>query len=88
MGAALDASVIEIWTDVDGVLSANPKAVPRAFVLPQITYEEAMELSYFGAQGAAFRFHRARRDQAHSDSDQEYVQSRSTGHSDFARQRR
>jgi aspartokinase/homoserine dehydrogenase 1 len=50
IGAALGASVIEIWTDVDGVLSADPKAVPAAFVLPQISYEEAMELSYFGAK--------------------------------------
>jgi aspartokinase/homoserine dehydrogenase 1 len=50
VGAALGASVIEIWTDVDGVLSADPKAVASAFVLPQITYEEAMELSYFGAK--------------------------------------
>jgi aspartokinase/homoserine dehydrogenase 1 len=50
VGAAVDASVIEIWTDVDGVLSADPKAVPAAFVLPQISYEEAMELSYFGAK--------------------------------------
>jgi aspartokinase/homoserine dehydrogenase 1 len=50
VGAALGASVIEIWTDVDGVLSADPRAVPSAFVLPQITYEEAMELSYFGAK--------------------------------------
>ena len=50
LGAALGASVIEIWTDVDGVLSADPKAVAPAFVLPQITYEEAMELSYFGAK--------------------------------------
>jgi aspartokinase/homoserine dehydrogenase 1 len=50
LGAALGASVIEIWTDVDGVLSADPKAVTHAFVLPQITYEEAMELSYFGAK--------------------------------------
>lgn len=49
VGAALDASVIKIWTDVDGVLSADPKNVALAFVLPQITYEEAMELSYFGA---------------------------------------
>ena len=49
LGAALDASVIEIWTDVDGVLSADPKAVASAFVLPQVTYEEALELSYFGA---------------------------------------
>jgi aspartokinase/homoserine dehydrogenase 1 len=50
VGAAVGASVIEIWTDVDGVLSADPNAVPSAFVLPQITYEEAMELSYFGAK--------------------------------------
>jgi aspartokinase/homoserine dehydrogenase 1 len=49
VGAALGASVIKIWTDVDGVLSADPKEVALAFVLPQITYEEAMELSYFGA---------------------------------------
>jgi bifunctional aspartokinase / homoserine dehydrogenase 1 len=49
LGAALGASAMEIWTDVDGVLSADPKAVAPAFVLPQITYEEAMELSYFGA---------------------------------------
>jgi bifunctional aspartokinase / homoserine dehydrogenase 1 len=50
LGAALGASVIEIWTDVDGVLSADPRTVAPAFVLPQITYEEAMELSYFGAK--------------------------------------
>jgi aspartokinase/homoserine dehydrogenase 1 len=50
VGAALDASVIEIWTDVDGVLSADPRAVASAFVLPQVSYEEAMELSYFGAK--------------------------------------
>ncbi len=50
IGGALAASAIEIWTDVDGVLSADPKAVPSAFALPQITYEEAIELSYFGAK--------------------------------------
>src|SRR2546430_13319684 len=50
LGAALGASVIEIWTDVDGVLSADPNAVSSAFVLPRVTYEEAMELSYFGAR--------------------------------------
>jgi aspartokinase/homoserine dehydrogenase 1 len=50
IGGAIDASVIEIWTDVDGVLSADPRVVPGAFVLPQMTYEEAMELSYFGAK--------------------------------------
>ena len=50
VGAAMDASGIEIWTDVDGVMSADPRLVPAAFVLPQMTYEEAMELSYFGAK--------------------------------------
>ena len=50
VGAALNASVIEIWTDVDGILSADPRSVPSAFVLPQMSYEEAMELSYFGAK--------------------------------------
>jgi len=49
IGAAVGASIIEIWTDVDGVLSADPRVVPAAFVIPQMTYEEAMELSYFGA---------------------------------------
>lgn len=50
LGAALGASMVEIWTDVDGVLSADPRSVSTAFVLPQLTYEEAMELSYFGAE--------------------------------------
>ena len=49
-GAALNAAVIEIWTDVDGILSADPRIVPAAFVVPQMSYEEAMELSYFGAK--------------------------------------
>jgi bifunctional aspartokinase / homoserine dehydrogenase 1 len=50
VGAAVGASVIEIWTDVDGALSADPRLVRGAFVLPRMTYEEAMELSYFGAK--------------------------------------
>jgi aspartokinase/homoserine dehydrogenase 1 len=50
VGAALGASAIEIWTDVDGVLSADPRMVSSAFALPHISYEEAMELSYFGAK--------------------------------------
>jgi aspartokinase/homoserine dehydrogenase 1 len=50
VGAALGASIIEIWTDVDGILSADPSAVPGAFVIERMSYEEAMELSYFGAK--------------------------------------
>lgn len=49
VGAALGASTIEIWTDVDGILSADPRVVPGAFVVPRVSYEEAMEMSYFGA---------------------------------------
>jgi aspartokinase/homoserine dehydrogenase 1 len=49
-GALLDASEIVIWTDVDGVLSADPKLVPNAQVIDQLSYNEAMELAYFGAK--------------------------------------
>lgn len=50
LGAALDATEIEIWTDVNGVLTADPRKVKNAFSLERITYEEAMELSHFGAK--------------------------------------
>ena len=49
-GAALQVEEIQIWTDVNGVMTADPRKVPQAFTIPQITYEEAMELSHFGAQ--------------------------------------
>jgi aspartokinase/homoserine dehydrogenase 1 len=49
-GGLLDASEIVIWTDVDGVLSADPKLVPNAQVIDQLSYNEAMELAYFGAK--------------------------------------
>jgi aspartokinase/homoserine dehydrogenase 1 len=46
----LDASEIVIWTDVDGVLSADPRRVPDATVIDSLSYHEAMELAYFGAK--------------------------------------
>jgi bifunctional aspartokinase / homoserine dehydrogenase 1 len=49
-GALFDAREIVIWTDVDGVLSADPRRVPEAQVLDEMSYEEAMELAYFGAK--------------------------------------
>ncbi|MDB5036580.1 MAG: bifunctional aspartate kinase/homoserine dehydrogenase [Bacteriovoracaceae bacterium] len=49
-GSLLKASSITIWTDVDGVLSADPRLVPDAVVLDQLSYEEASELAYFGAK--------------------------------------
>ncbi len=50
LGAALNASIIDIWTDVDGMMTADPRKVPNAFNIPTITYAEAMELSHFGAK--------------------------------------
>jgi aspartokinase/homoserine dehydrogenase 1 len=49
-GALLHAAQIIIWTDVDGVLSADPRLVPNAQVIDQLSYNEAMELAYFGAK--------------------------------------
>ena len=50
LGAALDASAVEIWTDVDGMMTADPRVVAAARVLPAISFEEASELAYFGAR--------------------------------------
>ena len=49
-GAALNAEEIQIWTDVNGMMTADPRMVTKAFSLPELTYTEAMELSYFGAR--------------------------------------
>ncbi|MGC8517270.1 MAG: bifunctional aspartate kinase/homoserine dehydrogenase I [Steroidobacteraceae bacterium] len=49
-GALLGAAEIHIWTDVDGVLSADPRRVPDATVIDSLSYSEAMELAYFGAK--------------------------------------
>ncbi len=48
--AALDANLLEIWTDVSGMMTADPRLVPHARALPHISYQEAMELSHFGAK--------------------------------------
>lgn len=48
--AALDADDLEIWTDVDGVMTADPRKVSKAFTIDRMTYEEAMEMSHFGAK--------------------------------------
>jgi aspartate kinase len=50
LAAALDATELWIWTDVDGIMSADPRLVPDAVVLPEITYAEAAELAYNGAK--------------------------------------
>lgn len=50
LGAALDADEVQIWTDVNGVMTTDPRIVPEAITLPEISYGEAAELSYFGAK--------------------------------------
>ncbi|WP_026462133.1 bifunctional aspartate kinase/homoserine dehydrogenase I [Adhaeribacter aquaticus] len=50
VAAAVDASTLEIWTDVSGMMTADPRRVKRAIPIEELSYEEAMELSYFGAK--------------------------------------
>lgn len=50
LAAALDADELWIWTDVDGILTGDPRVIPEARVLPHVTYNEAAELSYAGAK--------------------------------------
>jgi aspartate kinase len=50
LGACLDAREIQIWTDVDGMLTADPRVVPRPRLVPRLSFAEASELAYFGAK--------------------------------------
>ena len=50
IAAALNADVLEIWTDVDGFMTADPKVIPAAYTINQLSYIEAMELCNFGAK--------------------------------------
>jgi len=50
LGRYLDAEEVQIWTDVDGILSTDPKVVPDARLIPTLSYVEAMDLAYFGAK--------------------------------------
>lgn len=50
IGAALDVDEIQIWTDVDGVLTADPRIVKNARTLPELSYDEVAELAYYGAK--------------------------------------
>lgn len=50
LGASLQIDEIQVWKDVDGILSTDPRVVPHAVALDQVSFEEASELAYFGAQ--------------------------------------
>ncbi len=50
IAAALNADVLEIWTDVNGFMTADPRVIPTAYTIPELSYDEAMELCNFGAK--------------------------------------
>ncbi|MBI3932269.1 MAG: lysine-sensitive aspartokinase 3 [Acidobacteria bacterium] len=50
LGATLPAEEIQIWTDVDGMMTVDPRVVPGARVIPEVSFDEAAELAYFGAK--------------------------------------
>jgi bifunctional aspartokinase / homoserine dehydrogenase 1 len=50
IAAALDVDILEIWTDVNGFMTADPRIISKAYTIPELTYSEAMELSHFGAK--------------------------------------
>ncbi|MEJ7673698.1 MAG: hypothetical protein WKF59_13615 [Chitinophagaceae bacterium] len=50
VAAALSVSTVEIWTDVSGMMTADPRLVSNAKIIQKISYQEAMELSHFGAK--------------------------------------
>ncbi len=50
IASAIDADEVWLWKEVDGIMTADPKIVPNARVIPEISYQEAMELSHFGAK--------------------------------------
>ncbi|KYH38702.1 MAG: aspartate kinase [Candidatus Hecatellales archaeon B24] len=51
LGAALDADEVWLWTDVNGIMTADPKVEPSAKTISQLSYQEAMEMTFFGAKG-------------------------------------
>ena len=50
ISAALDVEILEIWTDVNGFMTADPSIIRKAYTIPELSYSEAMELSHFGAK--------------------------------------
>jgi aspartokinase/homoserine dehydrogenase 1 len=50
ISAALDVDILEIWTDVNGFMTADPRVISKAYTIPELSYSEAMELSHFGAK--------------------------------------
>ena len=75
IAAAIDAEVLEIWTDVDGFMTADPKNVEKAYAIEHLTYSEAIELSHFGAKVIYTPTLRPVYKKEHSYTGSEYFQS-------------
>ena len=78
--ALLGADSVTIWTDVDGVFSADPRRVNDAVIIPELSYQEAAELAYFGAKVIHPNTMCAGDRKRHHRLDQKQFQARSSGH--------
>jgi aspartokinase len=87
LAAALDAAELWIWTDVDGIMSADPRLVPDAQVLEEITYAEAAELAYNGAKVLHPRTLAPLVEKKHSGVEQEQLRAGEAGDAHRARNR-
>ena len=86
VGRAVSAEEVEIWTDVSGVLTADPRMVPDARPVERLTYAEASELAYYGAKVIHPVHHPAGRRQRHSGAHPEHDGSRRPRHGHHTRQ--
>ena len=82
LGAALGAQETVIWTDVDGVKTADPRIVPEARTIDEISYNEAAELAYFGAEGAASQHPAAGNRRGRAGVDPQQLHAGKAGHQD------
>jgi len=85
LGAAMEADEVIIWTDVDGVLTADPRLVAEARTIPVISYREAAELAYFGAKVLASENVEPCRASSDSRVDPQQFCSRKARHKNHAR---
>lgn len=69
IAAALDADSLEIWTDVDGFMTADPRVISTAYTISELTYVEATELCNFGAKSGVSAYHLSGMSQKHTDPD-------------------
>ena len=85
LGVALQADEVWIWTDVDGIMTTDPKIVPAARMLPQLSYQEAAEMAIFGAKAMHPRALGTSQQRKHPSQDTKRFPSRKPWHIDHQR---